>query len=61
MTLCDDSDHGFHLGHMRLGYGKRHHYEFDARVPFLIRGPGITPGSQPQWLVGNVDFAPTVN
>ena len=46
---------------MRLGYGKRHHYEFDTRVPFLIRGPGITPGSQPQWLVGNVDFAPTVN
>ena len=53
------SDHGFHMGHMRLGYGKNHHYEFDARVPFLIRGPGIVAGSTPRWLTGNVDIAPT--
>eukprot|EP01043_Picozoa_sp_COSAG02_P062639 COSAG02_NODE_8691_length_2478_cov_2.289617_3_plen_254_part_00 len=51
--------HGFHLGHMRLQAGKRHHYEFDARVPFLVRGPGILPGSEPRSLVGNVDIAPT--
>lgn len=44
---------------MRLGGGKRHHYEFDARVPFLARGPGITAGTTPKWLTGNVDIAPT--
>jgi arylsulfatase A-like enzyme len=53
------SDHGFHLGHQRLGYGKEHHFEFDARVPFLIRGPGIAPGTTPRILAGNVDMAPT--
>ena len=45
---------------MRLKTGKRHHYEFDARVPFLICGPGIIPSSHPAWLTGNVDFAPTI-
>jgi N-acetylglucosamine-6-sulfatase len=54
------SDHGFHLGHMRLAAGKRHHYEFDARVPFLVRGPGIVPGSTQRELLGNVDWAPTI-
>jgi hypothetical protein len=26
---------GFHMGHMRLGFGKRHHYEFDSRCRFI--------------------------
>ena len=26
------SDHGYHLGHLRLSPGKSHFYEFDARV-----------------------------
>lgn len=53
------SDHGFHIGHMRLGFGKEHHYEFDSRVPFLVRGPGVAPGSTARWLTGNVDIAAT--
>ena len=26
------TDHGYHLGHLRLSPGKSHFYEFDARV-----------------------------
>ena len=51
--------HGFHLGHLRLGFGKSHFYEFDSRVPFLVRGPGIAAGSTIAAPSGNVDLAPT--
>ena len=54
------SDHGFHLGEMRLAPGKEHFYEFDARVPFVVRGPGVAAaGTVVTAPVGNVDLAPT--
>lgn len=53
------SDNGFHLGDHRLPAGKRTAYETDVRVPLLIRGPGIPPGSRVGQLAGNVDLAPT--
>ena len=53
------SDHGFHLGHLRLGFGKSHFYEFDARVPFLVRGPGVAAGSTISSPGLNVNLAPT--
>jgi len=53
------SDHGYHLGSFRLGEGKMHMYEFDTRVPFMMRGPGIVGGTVVSKLVGSTDLAPT--
>lgn len=53
------SDHGYHLGEMRLPAGKTHAYDYDVRVPFAIRGPGIKPNSTANFMASNVDLAPT--
>jgi N-acetylglucosamine-6-sulfatase len=53
------SDNGFHLGQHRLPAGKRTAYETDIRVPLLVRGPGIEPGTHVSRIAGNTDLAPT--
>lgn len=53
------SDNGYHMGQHRLPQGKNTPFEEDVHVPFLIRGPGITPGSTVDALTGNVDMAST--
>src|SRR5262249_10240153 len=53
------SDNGFHLGQHRMPAGKQTANNTDIHVPFLIRGPGLTPGSHVAQLTGNLDLAPT--
>lgn len=54
------SDNGFHLGQFSLPIDKREPYEFDIRVPYIIRGPGIAEGVTVHQPTINVDLAPTI-
>lgn len=54
------SDHGFQLGQHRLLSDKRHLYEHDIRIPFIIRGPGVPKNQIVDTIVLNIDVAPTL-
>jgi N-acetylglucosamine-6-sulfatase len=54
------SDNGFFFGEHRLLGGKFLAYEPATHLPFLIRGPGIRPGSSTGELTANIDIAPTI-
>ncbi|XP_030637219.1 N-acetylglucosamine-6-sulfatase [Chanos chanos] len=54
------SDNGYHTGQFSLPMDKRQLYEFDIRVPLLVRGPGIKPNQTSPLLVANVDLGPTI-
>ncbi|KAJ8381975.1 hypothetical protein SKAU_G00027530 [Synaphobranchus kaupii] len=54
------SDNGYHTGQFSLPLDKRQLYEFDIRVPLLVRGPNISPNQKSQMLVTNVDLGPTI-
>jgi len=53
------SDHGYHLGQFGLPYDKREPYEFDIRIPMMIKGPGIKPGMLSNESPMNIDLGPT--
>ncbi|KAJ8261122.1 hypothetical protein COCON_G00168450 [Conger conger] len=53
------SDHGYHTGQFSLPIDKRQLYEFDIRVPLMVRGPGIKPSQTLKDPVLNIDFGPT--
>ncbi|XP_061117331.1 N-acetylglucosamine-6-sulfatase-like isoform X1 [Conger conger] len=53
------SDHGYHSGQFSLPIDKRQLYEFDIRVPLMVRGPGIKPKQTLKAPVLNIDLAPT--
>uniref|UniRef100_A0A8D0KLH3 N-acetylglucosamine-6-sulfatase n=1 Tax=Salvator merianae TaxID=96440 RepID=A0A8D0KLH3_SALMN len=53
------SDHGYHTGQFSLPIDKRQLYEFDIRVPLLVRGPGIKPNQTYLEPVLNIDLGPT--
>ena len=53
------SDHGYSLGQYRVPTHKMQVYDNCLRVPFLIRGPGITPGQTINALTQFADLGPT--
>jgi N-acetylglucosamine-6-sulfatase len=54
------SDNGFFYGQHRLVGGKFLAYEPSTHLPFLMRGPGIKPGSETGELASTIDIAPTI-
>ncbi|XP_059894619.1 N-acetylglucosamine-6-sulfatase [Gadus macrocephalus] len=54
------SDNGYHTGQFSLPLDKRQLYEFDIRVPLMVRGPNIKPNQTSKLLVANVDLGPTM-
>ncbi|MBE1557745.1 sulfatase [Nonomuraea africana] len=53
------SDNGFHLGTHRLRQGKTTPFEEAVKVPLVVRGPGVRPGSTVHALTQPIDLAPT--
>ena len=54
------SDNGLFFGEHRILTGKVRHYEPASRVPLVMRGPGVRPGTRVGEPVMNVDLAPTI-
>uniref|UniRef100_A0A8D0MS68 N-acetylglucosamine-6-sulfatase n=1 Tax=Sus scrofa TaxID=9823 RepID=A0A8D0MS68_PIG len=54
------SDNGYHTGQFSLPIDKRQLYEFDIKVPLLVRGPGVKPNQTTKMLVANIDLGPTI-
>ncbi len=53
------ADHGIAVGRHGL-MGKQNLYEHTWRVPFIVRGPGIKPGSQASGFIYLLDVLPTL-
>ncbi|XP_067110922.1 N-acetylglucosamine-6-sulfatase [Osmerus mordax] len=54
------SDNGYHTGQFSLPLDKRQLYEFDIKVPLMVRGPKIQANQTSPLLVANVDLGPTI-
>lgn len=53
------SDNGYHMGERRLLPGKMTALDTDIRVPLVVAGPGVAPGSRSDAMVATVDLCPT--
>lgn len=58
--LVFTSDHGWHAGEHRLTKMKLTPYAAAARIPLIIRGPGLPEGKTLEQLALNIDIAPTL-
>jgi hypothetical protein len=54
------SDNGFFHGEHRIRAEKSYPYDPAARVPMVMRGPGVPAGHTERRLVSNIDWAPTI-
>ncbi|MFL5870017.1 MAG: sulfatase-like hydrolase/transferase, partial [Solirubrobacterales bacterium] len=54
------SDNGFLRGEHRIKSQKRYIYEESARVPFIVRGPGVARNEVSNDVVTNADVVPTI-
>lgn len=54
------SDNGYHLGQFAMAFDKRQPYESDIRIPFLIRGPGVSAKMVSEQPIALIDILPTV-
>jgi N-acetylglucosamine-6-sulfatase len=54
------SDNGFLRGEHRIKSQKRYIYEESAKVPFVVRGPGVARGESSSDVVTNADVVPTI-
>lgn len=54
-----NSDNGLHLGQYTLESGKQTAFDCDIRVPLIMAGPGIKPGSVNTDMAQNIDLRPT--
>lgn len=54
------SDHGYHLGQLRIPFEKSTIYEFDTKVPFYVRGPGVPAGGRGEGMVSLMDVGATI-
>lgn len=50
----------FYLGQFSMPVDKRLLYEFDIRVPLLMRGPGVPKNVTKSEVVLNIDLTPTI-
>jgi len=53
------SDHGYHMGEFALSIDKRQPYEFDIRIPIIMRGPKIAKNVTSKVPALQIDIGPT--
>jgi arylsulfatase A-like enzyme len=53
------SDNGYHMGEYRMRPGKQTAFDTDIRVPLVVVGPGVQPGSTINAMASSIDLAPT--
>ena len=61
MSLLMTVHHPLFLGQFSLPQDKRQLYEFDVRVPFMIRGPGVMANKTSQVKMSLLEYRTVTN